>query len=603
MAASAKPGKTPRTTPLGDAVPSAGLDRALSAAASSLSQGMGAPSSQGLRLVERPERQAHDLDAAWRDAAAAPAAGPETPGHGVRAPHSWAGAAHAHPQVVYSRAMHQPTYGVQPQPSSPPAASAAPASPSPASAAQPVSDAAVDDELRKHAETVQRLLGAHAAAGNVGDEKAEALAAMMRGLLGTEDGAEDEATAAAAAMGRLADGLGAGAAAPAAAMSAASSVSGGGSAGYRFQAEAEANPFLGGPARQLAGLGAGRAPDGGLSAEAALAEGEALLAAGRLEEATMALEAAVRRDGELSEAWRVLGNCRAEAEDDAGAIASLEEAVAADPYNVRALLDLGCSLVNELREERALGVLADWARHNPRFAHIEVAEPAEPDGGDVYGDGSEMDRVTRLMLRVSASAPGDADVASVLGLLYNISRDWAEAAAAFRTALGPGDGARGAGSGGGGGATPRHVTLNRLGATLANGGRPSQAVPLYREALRLRPGYTRAMHNLGVSMNDLGRREEAAAWFVRALGRSPDSPHVWRRLRLCLFSWDSEVRMAAAGPADGAAGPEPAAEGETRTGKLVSLALDQDVDGLARELGLDVDGPAGEPEEAGEGKP
>lgn len=40
---------------------------------------------------------------------------------------------------------------------------------------------------------------------------------------------------------------------------------------------------------------------------------------------------------------------------------------------------------------------------------------------------------------------------------------------------------------------------NRLGATLANGGLPEEAIDAYRKALDLRPTFTRATYNLGVS--------------------------------------------------------------------------------------------------------
>ena len=40
---------------------------------------------------------------------------------------------------------------------------------------------------------------------------------------------------------------------------------------------------------------------------------------------------------------------------------------------------------------------------------------------------------------------------------------------------------------------------NRLGATLANGGNPEDAIEAYQKALELRPTFTRAIYNLSVS--------------------------------------------------------------------------------------------------------
>ena len=44
-----------------------------------------------------------------------------------------------------------------------------------------------------------------------------------------------------------------------------------------------------------------------------------------------------------------------------------------------------------------------------------------------------------------------------------------------------------------------YLLWNRLGATLANGGNPEEAVDAYRRALELKPTFTRAIFNLGVA--------------------------------------------------------------------------------------------------------
>lgn len=44
-----------------------------------------------------------------------------------------------------------------------------------------------------------------------------------------------------------------------------------------------------------------------------------------------------------------------------------------------------------------------------------------------------------------------------------------------------------------------YLLWNRLGATLANGGKPEEAVDAYRRALELKPTFTRAIFNLGVA--------------------------------------------------------------------------------------------------------
>lgn len=58
---------------------------------------------------------------------------------------------------------------------------------------------------------------------------------------------------------------------------------------------------------------------------------------------------------------------------------------------------------------------------------------------------------------------------------------------------------------------------NRLGATLANSGHPEDAIQAYRKALDLRPTFTRAIYNLGVSCLNIGCYQEAAEHLLAAI--------------------------------------------------------------------------------------
>ena len=65
---------------------------------------------------------------------------------------------------------------------------------------------------------------------------------------------------------------------------------------------------------------------------------------------------------------------------------------------------------------------------------------------------------------------------------------------------------------------------NRLGATLANSGKPEEAVDAYRRALELRPTFTRAIFNLGVACLNIGVYKQAAEHFLYALSLHPSVP-------------------------------------------------------------------------------
>lgn len=45
---------------------------------------------------------------------------------------------------------------------------------------------------------------------------------------------------------------------------------------------------------------------------------------------------------------------------------------------------------------------------------------------------------------------------------------------------------------------------NRLGATLANGSKPEEAVDAYHHALNIAPGFIRARYNVGITCINLG---------------------------------------------------------------------------------------------------
>ena len=54
--------------------------------------------------------------------------------------------------------------------------------------------------------------------------------------------------------------------------------------------------------------------------------------------------------------------------------------------------------------------------------------------------------------------------------------------------------------------------------------RPTEALPLLEEALRLRPRYPEARVNLGRSLFLLGRLDEAIPQFEQAIALRPDDP-------------------------------------------------------------------------------
>jgi tetratricopeptide (TPR) repeat protein len=122
----------------------------------------------------------------------------------------------------------------------------------------------------------------------------------------------------------------------------------------------------------------------GIKYDSPLASGKRLFSAGRVAAATGAYQQAVTLNDKDSEAWRMLGCCYTEMDDDVKAIQCLEKAVQLDPGNRAALVSLGVSLTNEQKTDQAVSTLRSWIMHHPRLA--ELHEEAKPDEEPAAGE-------------------------------------------------------------------------------------------------------------------------------------------------------------------------------------------------------------------------
>lgn len=242
-----------------------------------------------------------------------------------------------------------------------------------------------------------------------------------------------------------------------------------------------------------------------------LREGQELFRKGLLSEAVLALEAEVLKNPENSEGWRLLGITHAENDDDQQAITSMLRAQEVDPTNLEVLLALGVSHTNELEQAAALKYLYSWLQHHPKYGTVA---PAEQFDSLYYAD------VARLFNEAAQISPDDADVHIVLGVLYNLSREYDKAIVSFQTALK---------------LKPRDYSLwNKLGATQANSVQSADAILAYQQALDLKPNYVRAWANMGISYANQGLYEESIRYYVRALAMNPKADNAWQYLRISL---------------------------------------------------------------------
>ncbi|KAG2579664.1 hypothetical protein PVAP13_6NG266500 [Panicum virgatum] len=189
-------------------------------------------------------------------------------------------------------------------------------------------------------------------------------------------------------------------------------------------------------------------------------EGQELFRKGLLSEAVLALEAEVLKNPDNAEGWRLLGVTHAENDDDQQAIAAMMRAHEANPTNLEVLLALGVSHTNELEQGEALRYLYRWLQNHPKYGGLAPPQATDsPYGPDVV----------RLFNEAAQMSPEDADVHIVLGVLYNLSREYDKAIASFKTALQ---------------LKPQDYSLwNKLGATQANSIQSADAILAYQKVI------------------------------------------------------------------------------------------------------------------------
>jgi peroxin-5 len=68
-----------------------------------------------------------------------------------------------------------------------------------------------------------------------------------------------------------------------------------------------------------------------------------------------------------------------------------------------------------------------WVQHHPKYYGLKI-------DNDAYSDGTMMDDVMQLMLKAAEWDNSDPQVHVVLGVLYNLSRDYDSAVAELKQA-------------------------------------------------------------------------------------------------------------------------------------------------------------------------
>ncbi|KAL1700971.1 hypothetical protein EV121DRAFT_213092 [Schizophyllum commune] len=277
--------------------------------------------------------------------------------------------------------------------------------------------------------------------------------------------------------------------------------------------------------------------DGSNQARSALEEAKALLEHnGSLAEAALLLEAAIQK-GDLGqgnyEAWILLGETRNMDEREEAGMRALAEGVRIAEETDQSgagMLSLAISYTNESYDRGAHAMLVRWLR--ARFPDHPIPH-STMDALRKHTTWDTHQRILDVFLALAraqhAAGVMDPDVQIALGVLSYSNSDYDRAKDCFESALS---------------ARPRDYLLwNRLGSSLSNGNKPEEALGAYREALQMRPTYTRAIYNVGVACLNIGAHKEAAEHFLSVVamqdsGAAEKNEQVWFSLRRALFAMD-----------------------------------------------------------------
>ncbi|KAI7945630.1 hypothetical protein MJO29_012018 [Puccinia striiformis f. sp. tritici] len=234
-------------------------------------------------------------------------------------------------------------------------------------------------------------------------------------------------------------------------------------------------------------------------------------------ESVLEKEREVLSDPESATAWYELGVKQQENEREELAIQALLQAIKIDPQLSDAILALAISYSNENRKTDAFNQIENWI--NVEISKVDKYREAQRISSTQTADDQhqivdEEESTTTIKLKIKHGeltnklidlarlggrkkdkASVDPDVQIALGVLFNSNDEFEKACDCFGAALA---------------VRPLDPLLfNRLGATLANSGKPEEAIQYYNRAIELLPSYIRARYNLSISLINLGKYFES----------------------------------------------------------------------------------------------
>ncbi|KAL6927736.1 hypothetical protein ACO0SA_004359 [Hanseniaspora valbyensis] len=243
---------------------------------------------------------------------------------------------------------------------------------------------------------------------------------------------------------------------------------------------------------------------------------EILRQGGKLSEAIICFEAAVEQKPNFMEAWMQLGLCQTRNEMEWQGITALEKALEIQKMTPQGTInhtqktgeraiditvELGTCFINTGMDLMAFKLFDQWLHQNYDRWLTDYAAIEEKLNSEALLNNEEVSINKRLLTmfnHVASRNPlvtKDKSFQVILGLLNYCIDDYDMTILSFQRALELD--------------THDEVLWNRLGATLANHGKPEDAVHAYKQALAIKPSFVRGRYNLAISLMNIGWFKES----------------------------------------------------------------------------------------------
>ncbi|ETO28581.1 hypothetical protein RFI_08549 [Reticulomyxa filosa] len=213
---------------------------------------------------------------------------------------------------------------------------------------------------------------------------------------------------------------------------------------------------------------------------------------------------------QLSDVWRMLGECQMENECELLAIAAFEQCLKMNHNDVLAMVKLAMAYANEGDSNKVIHYLCMCLQRNGTYKQwLDRHHKTYPNEANANIAFELIDLYLGIAVDEKET---NVETHKILGVLYSVTTDFSKATDQFKICvrLQP----------------DNHALWNQLGACLSNAGLFKSALDAYQKAIDRRPNYVRALTNMAVAHFNDKHFDTSCQYYLKALLQNPNAD-VW----------------------------------------------------------------------------